>query len=35
MVNRLKNPPKTKSEVTLALYKCGLDESSKRLEKIC
>jgi predicted nucleic acid-binding protein len=35
MVNRLKNPPKTKSEVRVTLTNCGLIESAKRLEKIC
>lgn len=35
MVNRLKNPPKTKSEVAATLKNCGLTNSSERLENIC
>ena len=35
MVNRLKNPPKTKSEVAATVMNCGLTKSSARLENIC
>lgn len=35
MVNRLKNPPKTKSEVVMTLIRCDLTKSAKRLGKIC
>lgn len=35
MVSRLKNPPKTKSEVLLTLINCGLIKSARYLEKIC
>jgi predicted nucleic acid-binding protein len=35
MVNRLKNPPKTKPEVTTTLRNCGLILSAKQLEHLC
>lgn len=35
MVNRLKNPAKTKSEVAATLENCGLTQSAVRLENIC
>lgn len=35
MVNRLKSPPRTKSEVAFTLDKCGLTKSTKRIERIC
>lgn len=34
MVNRLKNPPKTKSQVILTLINCGLTKTAARLEKM-
>lgn len=35
MVNRLKNPTKTKSEVIVTLINCGLTKSAKLLKDIC
>ncbi|MTI27391.1 PIN domain-containing protein [Fulvivirga kasyanovii] len=35
MVNRLKNPPKTKREVAQSLRNCGLSKSSEMLLSLC
>lgn len=35
MINRLRNPPKTKSEVLAVLLNCGLIKSSERLKNNC
>lgn len=35
MVKRLKNPPKTKAEVLVALENCGLKKSIKKIKGKC